>query len=212
MRHRDPATLESLMRAAMDAFSVDGYHGVKINRICESAGVANGTFYLYFKSKEDIYEAVFKRAAEEYLAVLKAHEDDDLPPALADLRDVETIVEYAVRTPALHRTVLEDRKSMVKGVQVFREELLEQRTNSIKRGMKAGVFRSDIDPRLAALADIAITGELITAWLNNPRRISREHLVEQLWQFRMRLSYEPKHWQGSASKKLKRNKTSARVG
>lgn len=45
---------DQIMNAAIDKFAEKGYYSTKIADIAEEAGIAKGTFYLYFKSKKDL--------------------------------------------------------------------------------------------------------------------------------------------------------------
>lgn len=49
---------ERLERAGLAAFLADGYAGASVERIAAAADVARGTFYLYFKDKEALFEHV----------------------------------------------------------------------------------------------------------------------------------------------------------
>ena len=48
-------TKQKLINSAVKLFSQKGYFNTKVSDIVKDAGVAQGTFYLYFKSKEDIF-------------------------------------------------------------------------------------------------------------------------------------------------------------
>src|ERR1044072_9120330 len=58
---------EAIMRAAISVFAHNGYFNSKVADIAREAGVADGTVYLYFKSKEDILHSIFDRSVEEAL-------------------------------------------------------------------------------------------------------------------------------------------------
>ena len=49
-------TFNAIIDAAIDCFYEKGYHGTSVNTITKNAGVAAGTFYLYFPSKLDLYK------------------------------------------------------------------------------------------------------------------------------------------------------------
>jgi TetR/AcrR family transcriptional regulator, fatty acid metabolism regulator protein len=51
-------TKEQLIAAAIDIFDERGFHKSRVSDIVAKAGVAQGTFYIYFKSKEDIFLAI----------------------------------------------------------------------------------------------------------------------------------------------------------
>ena len=53
------------MRAATKVFARTGYFNSKVADIARAAGVADGTVYLYFKSKEEILRSIFERNTSE---------------------------------------------------------------------------------------------------------------------------------------------------
>src|SRR5881394_2133407 len=50
---------EAILRAATRVFARNGYFNSKVADIAAAAGVADGTVYLYFKSKEEILHSIF---------------------------------------------------------------------------------------------------------------------------------------------------------
>src|SRR5256885_16440065 len=59
---------EAILRAAIRVFAHNGYFNSKVADIAREAGVADGTVYLYFKSKEEILHSVFDRSMEVAIA------------------------------------------------------------------------------------------------------------------------------------------------
>jgi AcrR family transcriptional regulator len=75
----------ALVRAARAAFERDGFLEARIVDICAAAGVATGSFYTYFKDKEDAFAAVMAEVHEETLHPrLAASTDSDDPRAAID--------------------------------------------------------------------------------------------------------------------------------
>src|ERR1051325_11966244 len=58
----------AILRAAIRVFAGNGYFNSKVADIAREAGVADGTVYLYFKSKEEILHSIFDRNMEEAIA------------------------------------------------------------------------------------------------------------------------------------------------
>ena len=52
----DPATKARLAKRACDLFAQRGYFRVTVADIVRSGGVARGTFYIYWRSKQDCFE------------------------------------------------------------------------------------------------------------------------------------------------------------
>src|SRR5687768_18046453 len=59
---------EAILRAAIKVFAAKGYFNSKVSDIAGEAGIADGTVYLYFKSKDEILHSIFDRAMEEFIA------------------------------------------------------------------------------------------------------------------------------------------------
>src|SRR5919205_993780 len=59
---------EAILRAATEVFARNGYFNAKVADVARSAGVADGTVYLYFKSKEEILHSILDRSVEAALA------------------------------------------------------------------------------------------------------------------------------------------------
>lgn len=56
-----------LLEAALEVFRARGYDGATTGEMARAADVAAGTFYLHFRDKRAVYEAVARRAAHELL-------------------------------------------------------------------------------------------------------------------------------------------------
>ena len=59
------ATQEQLLVAARDVFSERGYQAATVGAITSRANTAHGTFYLYFRNKQDAYAAVMANVTDE---------------------------------------------------------------------------------------------------------------------------------------------------
>src|SRR2546421_2047368 len=59
---------EAILRAATDVFAGSGYFNAQVADVARAAGVAAGTVYLYFRSKDDLLVSIFERSMREALA------------------------------------------------------------------------------------------------------------------------------------------------
>src|SRR5256885_5595907 len=82
---------EAILRAATKVFARSGYFTSKVADIAAEAGIADGTVYLYFKSKDEILHSIFDRAMERFIG-----EGRD------QLADLATPVERLRRIAELH--------------------------------------------------------------------------------------------------------------
>src|SRR6059036_3537941 len=73
------AKKDAILRAATDVFAERGFFNAQVADVARAAGVAAGTVYLYFRSKDDLLVSIFERTMREALA--------DGQQAVASLRD-----------------------------------------------------------------------------------------------------------------------------
>lgn len=59
------------MQAALSLFATKGYHVTKVSDIVKEVGVAQGTFYWYFSSKEEVAIEMIQDGRKELLRVIK---------------------------------------------------------------------------------------------------------------------------------------------
>src|SRR5215510_9890643 len=59
---------EAILRAATDVFAERGFFNAQVADVARAAGVAAGTVYLYFRSKDDLLVSIFERTMRDALA------------------------------------------------------------------------------------------------------------------------------------------------
>jgi len=62
---------EDILNAAERVFAARGFHGANVSEIAKEAQFATGTVYLYFKDKEDIYQALIEKGLEDFLSCVR---------------------------------------------------------------------------------------------------------------------------------------------
>src|SRR5947207_14358850 len=63
---------DAILRAATDVFADRGFFNAQVADIARAAGVAAGTVYLYFRSKDDLLISIFERSMRDALAEVRA--------------------------------------------------------------------------------------------------------------------------------------------
>jgi len=165
---------DALLRAAIDVFAERGYFNAQVADVAKAAGVAAGTVYLYFRSKDDLLISIFERGMREAIAEGK--------------QVVEGVTDPVERLKRLARMHLErlgrDRNSAVvfqvelrqstKFMEHFSSTLLRDYLGLIRDafadGQRSGVFRGDVKPTLAAKALFGALDEMATNWILSTRR------------------------------------------
>ena len=75
---------QQILECARDVFSKRGYHEAKIEDIVTAAGVARGTFYLYFEDKRAVFEEIVDRAFAQIGMVIVRVDPKDKGRTLGD--------------------------------------------------------------------------------------------------------------------------------
>ena len=104
-RRDGEATRQRLLRAALELFTSNGYRATTTPEIAERAGVAEGTIYRHFSSKEHLLNEVY-RAAHRWASGLVAETDGPHPPQERLQRIGRRLLEGAERDPAAARMLL----------------------------------------------------------------------------------------------------------
>jgi TetR/AcrR family transcriptional regulator, fatty acid metabolism regulator protein len=173
---------EAILRAATRVFASNGYFNSKVADIARAAGVADGTVYLYFKSKEEILHSIFDQNMAEAIAAGR-----ELIAKLSDPR------EKLRRIAALHLERLgADRDLAVvfqvelRGSTKFMQEFsaagfaqyLGLLRATFEEGQRAGVFRSELNAKVVSKILFGALDEMATNWIISKRSYKLEPMAE----------------------------------
>jgi len=179
------ARREQVLACARSVFSRRGYHATTVSDIIEEAGVARGTFYLYFKSKRSIFDELL----DEYLrAILAQVRRVDLgpaaePPVRQVLGNVERILAVLLESTEMSRILFHEAVGLDadfdRKLAEFYGEIVKLAQGSLRLGQQMGLVR-DCDVRVAALCIVGAVKEVVDAASAGPgalpdqRALSRE--------------------------------------
>jgi len=139
-------TRERMLKAAGEVFAVHGYKATTVGSITDAAGTAHGTFYLYFKNKDDALTQVLQAVIETI----------QRRPEIADGASRAERTEVMVRSyvgvlganPGLYRALLEGMLQSTTIEQVW----LDMRETFVQR-IAAGLQRVEARGEMRPLAD-----------------------------------------------------------
>jgi TetR/AcrR family transcriptional regulator, fatty acid metabolism regulator protein len=180
-----PDKRDRILDAATKVFAKRGFFAAQVADVAKRAGVAAGTVYLYFKSKDDLLLSLVERTMRDAIA--------DGRSALQQLDHTATPIERLRHIGRSHLARLgRDRQLAV----VFQVELRQSTkfmarlsTSSLRDylgllrevivdGQNAGQFRKDINPTLAAKVIFGALDEMATNWILSEREYQLEDDAE----------------------------------
>jgi AcrR family transcriptional regulator len=152
---RGARTREALIDAARRVFQRDGFIEARITDIASEAGVAAGSFYTYFTSKEDAFAAVMEQVNEEMLHPrLQEIADRDDPVSVIEAANRAYLASY--RRNAKLMGLMEQVAQIDEEFQKLRlrraRAFVERNARAISRLQQRGLADPDLDPSLAAHA------------------------------------------------------------
>ena len=156
-----------LLDAAVRVFARKGFHASRVGDIAAEAGVAHGLLYHYFRSKDQVLEAVFHENWSVLIARIGSVEESD-EPAADQLRHIAAIVLRTwLHLPDVVRVVVQEFGRSPELAERIGElaQPIEAIQRVIARGVERGEFRKDVDPRFAATVVYGSIDELLTAWV-----------------------------------------------
>ncbi len=150
----------------MRVFARKGFYASRVGDIAEEAGVAHGLLYHYFKSKDQVLEAVFHDNWSILLARIASVEETD-EPAADQLRHIAAIVLRTwLHLPDVVRVVIREFGRSPELAERIGElaQPIDSIARVIERGIERGEFKQ-VDPRIAATVVYGSIAGLVTAWV-----------------------------------------------
>jgi TetR/AcrR family fatty acid metabolism transcriptional regulator len=175
---------EAILRAAISVFARCGYFNSKVADIAREAGVADGTVYLYFKSKEEILHSIFDRSVDEALGAARKRVEQ-----LTDPREkLRQIAHMHLERLGADRDLAVVFQVELRGSTKFMEEFsaagfaeyLALIRSTFEEGQRAGLFRADLNARVVAKVLFGALDEMATNWILSKRRYKLAPMADQV--------------------------------
>jgi TetR/AcrR family fatty acid metabolism transcriptional regulator len=173
---------EAILRAAIQVFARNGYFNSKVADVARAAGIADGTVYLYFKSKEEILHSIFHRSVAEAIAEARRTLTDIKDPREKLRRIAETHLERLGADRDLAIVFQVELRSSTKFMEAFSATELAEYLKLIREvfeeGQRMGVFRRDLNAKVVAKILFGALDEMATNWILSKRRYKLQPLAE----------------------------------
>jgi TetR/AcrR family fatty acid metabolism transcriptional regulator len=167
---------EAILRAATDIFAERGFFNAQVADVARAAGVAAGTVYLYFRSKDDLLISIFERTMREAIADGRACVAP-LEDPVEQLREVARVhLERLGSDRSLAVVFQVELRQSTKFMERLSATLLRDYLGIIRQivvaGQASGAFRREINATLAAKLFFGGLDEMATNWILSTRKYS----------------------------------------
>ncbi|MCK8516439.1 TetR/AcrR family transcriptional regulator [Methylonatrum kenyense] len=139
---RGERTRCKLLHAAEREFGEFGFHNASVSSITRRAGVAQGTFYIYYSSKEAILRELVDSIGQKLRRTLKEATDGLATRMEMERQGLLTFLEFAIREKNLYRVVLESQFIDESIYRDYYERLAEAYTAQLQRSQELGETRA----------------------------------------------------------------------
>lgn len=154
-----------ILEAANKVFAERGYHEATMDDVAKRLGVSKGAIYLYFKSKEELFEAIGKTAPQAFKEILYSSFGDEASPIESATQFFDKMLKLSASNPGLSFEILSEASrnpSLKRILKQNHEEYEKVLINFLAEGQKRKIVGDNLDLRPLANALIALWNGLET--------------------------------------------------
>lgn len=147
-----------IIQAAAKLFSNKSYHDVTMDQIAQEVGVAKGTIYLYFDSKEKLYLEILEETYEEIEAILEKEiaKGDPAPQKLKKILGL--IFQFYIQNMDVLRILSRDETHLIREHYEFTEHWRLRRIKLYQKILEKGISEGSFRPANTELTALIIFG------------------------------------------------------
>jgi AcrR family transcriptional regulator len=170
---RGEATRRKILDAAEEVFGEMGYYEASISEITRRAGVAQGTYYIYFHSKREIFAELVEDIGKRLRADTRAAIVGAPNRLEAEKRGFAAFFQFAARHRRIYSIVQEAERVAPEAAQAYYRGISQGYMRGLKEAMDEGTVR-DLDPEAMAYALMGIGHFVALRWLIWPQENEAE--------------------------------------
>ncbi len=163
-KRKGQRTRQSLLEAAEEVFGAVGYHDASIVKITELAGVAQGTFYLYFSGKQEIFDEVVADLNQRVRHAMSEAARGATTRLEAERLGLAGFFRFTAAQPALYRVIRQAEFVSPQALRNHYETIIENYIPFLSDAMDAGEIAPG-DPMVLAWSLIAVGEAIGMRWI-----------------------------------------------
>ncbi len=163
-RHKGERTRRALLGAAEQVFGELGYHEASVAKITDVAGVAQGTFYLYFESKLAVFEEVVAELNRQVRHAMSEAAAGATSRLEAERLGFAGFFRFTAEHPALYRVIRQAEFVSPRAMRQHYESIIASYIPALREAMAEGEVAPG-DPAVLAWALIAVGEAVGMRWI-----------------------------------------------
>lgn len=179
---------QQILHFARDVFAKHGYHAAKIDDIVAAAGIARGTFYLYFDDKRAIFEEIVDRTFERLgMSIVRVDTEDPNRSVADQIREnIRAIVHALLEDPATTKILLSDAVGLDpefdRKLISFYEGTGKLLESSLADGQERGIVAAG-DARMYAIMTLGAVKEIMYQVTMRGLDYPEDRIVDEIYGF-----------------------------
>jgi AcrR family transcriptional regulator len=141
-QERAPAAREEIFAAAAKVVGEHGYAGATVARITTEADIAQGTFYIYFASRQALFDELLPNVGEGMLRYIGGRVSGSADVYQLEERGFRAFFEYLKLNPGFFRILNEAESAAPLAFQKYYKLLSSHYVASLRRGLESGHIRA----------------------------------------------------------------------
>ena len=190
MAERKQARRDRLLNVAIRIFGRKGYHAATVPMIVGAARGSTGSFYFYFRNKEDIYAAALETVGERISSALNEAIAAAGSEVLLQMRAaVRALVSFLAENPQEARILITESSGLGKRLDAVRRKIVDSHTRSVERALSALADQLPaMETGVTASCWVGAVYEAVFHWLDQPpgERVPAERLAQAIVNFNLR--------------------------
>lgn len=167
-RRRSRDKRDRILKAAVKVFAKNGFHATRVSEVAKAAGVADGTIYLYFKSKEELLVSLFEDRVSKLLAFMS----ESLPKLESAPERLRAVIDMQLGLLEGERDLAEVVTVIIRQSTRLMKEFaapkflayLDAIAKIVQEGQQSGDFRPDVSPHIVARAVFGALDGITLTW------------------------------------------------
>jgi TetR/AcrR family fatty acid metabolism transcriptional regulator len=179
-----------ILEAAVQVFAGRGFFNATVAEIARAAGVADGTIYLYFKSKDDLLLELFEeKMAELFASAQTALAEETSAPARLK-RFIQHHLQAVEKNPELAAVLIVELRQSAQALRAAEKGrlhgYLDLIAQVVREGQEQGELNALVTPSVVKRAIFGSLDELALGWLRSARRTSLKKTAAEVAEWLVR--------------------------
>lgn len=177
MAQRKERQRANLLETAVKLFGKHGFHATTVPMIVKAADASTGTFYFYFRNKEDVFAAALESFGARIAAALNQAIDAAAPEPKDKMRAaVERLVTFMAEHPTEARIFIVETSGLGGRLQQIRRKIVDGHADAVQAAL--ALLNPRLDAEVVARCWVGAVYEAVFHWLEQPAaRRPAAHLV-----------------------------------